>query len=708
MQLRSLLLATSGALILSACGGGTEDSRAVPVTVATNSNGSPTTAIVTANFDPSTGVLPLPSDLLLSGSGDLTLNIPVSDPTDVSNPLNALNELDGWGTVSPWTATFSATLDPSTVVPGSTVRLFQVQRQLAGIAVTGLDRELTPGVDYVATVSGGSTVAIVPLRPLDQLTTYMAVLTDGITDTSGNNATPSQVYFIAKRTSPLVDATGASTDPLLDNATAQALEPLRQLTNAQELVASAAGVNGDDIILSWSATTQGVTPVLLTLRSLIQPQGSQLAPSGLDTTAIGGSGDASIMIGVTNLPYYLDAPSASNPTAPLTTKWEAAPGAYPPPFDGFGLDPTSTKITFANPIPVMKSMQTVPVLVTLPKTPMPASGYPVTIFQHGITGNRSQALAIADTLAQIGRAMVAIDLPLHGITPDDAAAAFYIENTPFGAIASERTFDLDLANNDTGAPGPDGRVDSSGSYTINLTSLLTSRDNNRQGSADLMQLTANISLMDIDGDGSPDFDAGDITFVGQSLGAIVGTSFVAAEPNVTTSVLAVPGGGITGLLLGSPTFGPAIVAGLQAAGVEPGTADFNSFVFAAQTTTDASDPINWAGTLIAAGNNVLLQEVVGSATSPPDTVIPNSVDGFPLSGTEPLIAAMGLAPITESVTDPNGIQGVTRFVVGSHGSLLDPTASLDATIEMQAEVATMILSGGLNVTVANPSVLQGN
>jgi len=707
MQLRSLLI-TCGVLTLAACGGGTEDRRAVPVEPATNSNGSPTTAIVTANFDPSTGVLPLPSDLLLSGSGDLTLNIPVADPTDISNPLNALNALDGWGTVAPWSATFSETLNPSSVVPGSTVRLFQVQRQLAGIAVTGLDRELTPGVDYVATLSGGSTIAIVPLRPLDQLTTYMAVITDGITDTAGNNATPSQVYFLTKRPNPLVDGNGQSTDPLLGNATAQALEPLRQLTNAQEAVAAAAGVDPEAIILSWSATTQGITPVLLTLRSLIQPLPSQLAPSGLDTSVIGGAGAADILIGVTTLPYYLDAPTAANPTAPLTTKWEAAPGAYPPPFDGFGLDPTSTNITFANPIPVTKSLQTVPMIISLPKTPMPAAGYPVTIFQHGITGNRSQSLALADTLAQIGRATIAIDQPLHGITPQSSAAAFYVENTPFGPIANERTFDLDLSNNETGAPGPDGVVDPSGTYTINLTSLLTSRDNSRQASADLMQLTANVSLMDIDGDGTPDFDTGEISFVGQSLGSMVGTSFLAAEPTVDTGVLAVPGGGIIGLLLGSPTFGPQILMGLQGVGLEPGTPDFSSFVVAAQTVIDSSDPLNWADTLIASGNRVLLQEVVGSATSPPDNVIPNAVEGFPLSGTEPLISAMGLTPITESTTNPAGIQGVTRFIVGSHGSLLDPSVSLEATLEMQTETATMIVSDGLNVTVANPAVLQGN
>ncbi len=713
MLLRSLMLASSCALVLVGCGGGTEDRRAVPVTPATNPSGGPVTAIVTAQFDPANGVVPLPNNLLLSGSPDLTLNIPVSDPTDISNPLNALNALDGWGTSTPWNA---GTIDgdgsptavsPATVVAGSTVRFFEVQRQQAGAGIIGLVRELQPNVDYVAVATAGS-IAVSPLQPLDELTTYMAIITNGVQDSAGNELTPSQTYLISKRTTPLIDGQGNSTDQFLDNATAQALEPLRQLVNSQEAVAAAAGVNPDDIVLSWSATTQSITPVLATVRATIQPRESIIVTTGLDTSLfLGGLGAANIFFGATDLPYYLDAPSAENPTAPLTSRWEAAPGAYAPPFDALGLDPTSTNLTFANRIPVIKSIQKVPVLLTLPKTPKPATGYPVTIFQHGITRNRADALALADAMALAGRAVIAIDQPLHGIPPDDSSAFFRIENFPLGELIDERTFDLDLANNETGAPGPDGNPDASGAYTINLSSLLTGRDNNRQASADLMQLTANIGLMDFDNDGTPDFDTSDMAFVGQSLGSIVGTSYLAVEPTVTTATLSVPGGGIVGLLLGSPTFGPQIVGGLAASGVEQGTPDFEAFVFAAQTVIDSADPINWARAA-SQTNAILLQEVVGSDTSLPDQVIPNSVPGFPLSGTEPLIRTMGLAPITGSTQDPNGIRGVTRFVVGDHGSLLSPASSLDATVEMQTEAVSMSVSGGQAVQVVNPEVLQGN
>jgi pimeloyl-ACP methyl ester carboxylesterase len=709
------LLLVSAAFVLSACGGGTEDSRAVDTPPAINDNGTPVTAVVTAKFDPSNGVVPLPNDLLL-GTNDLTLNLPV-DPTDpAAGTLNAVNALDGWGTVAPWAAGFSSALDATSVVPGSTVRVFEVSRFSGSIGISGIVRELTPGVDYVTSVSTDDpaehSILVVPLKPLKEITAYMAVITDGVTDMQGNNATPAQTYFIAKRRESLVDPSGNSTDPLLDNATAQALEPLRQLVNLMEFAAAGAGIDPDSIVLSWSLTTQSITPVMAAVRSTVTPQFSQLANTGINTAALGLGlpGIADIYIGVMNVPYYLGAPSAGNPTAPLTGSWEAAPGGYIAPFDQFGLDPTSTNVTLYNPFPVVKSVQTIPVLVTIPNAgsgmAMPDAGWPVVIFQHGITGNRTNALALADSMALAGFAVVSIDQPLHGVT-DTADPLFYIENTAFGPIASERTFDLDFVDNATSALGPDGNIDSSGTHFIQLASLLTARDNNRQAQIDLSVLAVTIPTMDINGDGLADFDGAGMHFVGQSLGSIQGTVFLANEPTVTSGTLSVPGGGIVGLLLGSPTFNPVVLGGLAQLGVLPGSPEFNLFVLAAQTVIDSSDPVNW-GAIAAAQNAIVIQEVVGSSTSLPDQVIPNSVSGFPLSGTEPLIRVMGLSPIAGTTQDPMGIRGVTRFLVGSHGSLLDPSASFEATAEMQGEAASMALTRGTVLQVTIPSILQGN
>jgi hypothetical protein len=320
---------------------------------------------------------------------------------------------------------------------------------------------------------------------------------------------------------------------------------------------------------------------------------------------------------------------------------------------------------------------------------MPASGWPIVIFQHGITRNRTDMLAVADTLASVGYAVISQDLPLHGIT--DTTSPFYVEATPFGPLAQERTFDLDLDG--------DNIIDSSGSYTINLSNLLVSRDNFRQGVADLFSLAATIPTMDLDGDGNPDFDGSKIGYVSQSLGSLVGVTFLALEDTVNTAVLSVPGGGIARLLDGSAAFGPIIRAGLEQAGVIAGTPAFDQFMVITQTVIDSGDPLNF-GAITSATNNVLLHEVIG------DLVIPNAVAGAPLSGTAPLIAEMGLTLISSTISNATGVDAAVRFIAGDHGSILDPTASLDATVEMQTQMASMIATMGTTIVVTDDSVIE--
>lgn len=718
MQVRIFVAVALSSALLAACGGSSNSSRAVPVNPSNNNNGSPTTGVISARFDPTAGVLPFPTNLLLSGTTDLTLNIPVVDPNNYGDPKVALNALDGFGTVSPWTTSFSVPPKISTVVAGQTVRLFEVTLTGPGGGVTGIVRELQPTADYVvAPVSSDTTnrtIALVPTKPLRQLTSYMAVVTNGITDAAGNDATPDQTYFLTKRTTPLCVG-GVSQEPLLPNATACALEPLRQLTGSQEAAAGSAGIAKDKIVVSWVATTQSITPVLQAVQNRTAqgaPAATLVAPTGMTLASLGVGLPpvADIYIGMIELPYYLGVPSQTSPKAALTGFWRAAPGAYVPPFVG-ALNPTSTFVTFANPFPVVTTAQKVPMVLTIPNAnsgrSKPAAGWPIMIFQHGITRDRSDAFAIAATMAAQGYAVIAIDIPLHGIT--NPANPLFVGNTPLAGLGvRERTFNMDLTNNSTGAPGPDGLIDPSGSTFINLSSLLTSRDNIRQASADLFTLAKAIPTMRYAGPN--DFDGARIGFVGQSLGSIVGTTFMALEPSVQTAVLSVPGGGIARLLEASPTFGPRIRAGLLAAGgPAQGTPDYDTFFGAAQTVIDSSDPINFAlpsNAGMLPSKNLLLHEVVGGGSVLPDQVIPNSVAGAPLSGTEPLIRILGLASITGSTQSASGIRGATRFLVGDHGSLLSPAASAAATAEMQGEMASMIVSQGTAVQVANPSVIR--
>jgi len=685
---------------------------AAPVPPATNKDGSIVTGVLTAGYDPLNNeglgaVFPFPFNLLFLDTTDLTLNPPVEDPNDYSDPLVALSALDGFSTIEKWVTSFldddrnSGNIDPASVVPGQSVRVFQVTTAQI-VVVTGIVRELVPGVDYVALAATPSVVAIIPLKPLPELSSFMAVLTNDIKDVDGNDATPDQTYFLTKRRTPWVDENGNSTYPLIPDATAQSLEPQRQITQSMEGAAASAGMNPDDIILSWTVQTQSVTPVLKNLRSIAKPAPTTVGPTGMNTSAIGGAGIADIYAGIITLPYYLGVPSASNPIAPLTDFWTAAPGAYVPPFDAFGLDPTSTNITVANPFPVLTDMQTVPLLMTVPNQASghtrPAAGWPVVIFGHSLTGNRTHMLAVADTLALIGYAVVAIDFPLHGIVPEDSQfAPLYIGNSPWADVANERTFDVDYINNETGAPGRDEITDPSGTHLINLKSMLTSRDNFRQGEADLSVLAVTIPSISYDGDALPDLDGSTVQYASLSLGSIIGASFTAVEPMVTNAFLSVPMGGIARGLEASAEIGPRIRAGLAAEGIEPGTADYELFFTVFQTVLDSADAINWS--VEAAGfNNILLHEVIG------DTVFPNLVP--PLSGTEPMIKAMGLESYSSTQSNPGGLDAAGRFLPpASHSSLISPATSPAATVEMQKQMASFIATRGTTVVVEDASTM---
>ena len=617
-----------------------------------------------AVFDPATGKIPPTNNLLFQGSTDGTLNIPI-DPADPAAPLKqTLNALDGFSTVAPVTTEFGAPIDPASLAVGQTVRIFEVTADPATGAVLSVVREL-PATEITAAAAGQNqtTLAILPLKPLKEKTTYLVALTNGIKDSAGTAMQGSLVYHLTKQTSPFA------------NPDLAALEPVRQLVNTYEAAAASQGVNAADIILSWAFTTQSISDALNAAAAQVTAGALAVADTGLTTgNILGTTGITKVFAGTLTVPYYLNAPSQANPAAPLSGSWVDAAGK-----------PVTRSA------PVKTGDQTIPVLMTVPAGTAPANGWPVVIFQHGITQNRTNLLPIADALANAGFAGIAIDLPLHGIT--DAANAL---RALCAAPCTERTFDVDFINNTTSAAGPDGVVDPSGVHFLNLASLLTARDNVRQGAVDLMVLRDSLATM-----AGIDVDENRVHFVGHSLGAMVGTVFLAFEEDVNAASLAMPGGGIARLLDGSANFGPVIQAGLAAKGIVKGTPEYDAFMVVAQTAVDSADPVNH-GAVASGLHPIHMIEVVGGNSSLPDQTVPNSVPGAPLSGTEPLAAVMGLQSVSSGTSTTGGI---VRFTAGDHGSILSPAASLAATIEMQSEVAGFMASNGAALTVTDTSVV---
>jgi hypothetical protein len=331
----------------------------------------------------------------------------------------------------------------------------------------------------------------------------------------------------------------------------------------------------------------------------------------------------------------------------------------------------------------------------------PPGGWPVAIVQHGITRNRSDALAMSDGFADACYIVASIDLPLHGIT--DPTNPLYCDVTKPQCIgATERTFNVDLVNNTSGAAVADGVTDSSGTHFINLTSPRTGRDNLRQGEADLITLTKSVQALAI-APGTP-LPAGPVgvnparvSFAGQSLGGIVGGSFAHFAGDLVTVTLEEPGGLITKLLLDSATFGPRISGAVSASAVRD-SYSYNLFFRDIQAVIDSGDPINHIKDA-ATMHPVHLIKVLD------DAVVPNSA-------TDRLIEAGGLNKLTtlgpNAVGPGNG--GYAFFTQGAHGSMFDPRASLAATIEMQSQAikfaATAVMPGGPFVFLTDPTVLD--
>ncbi len=684
-----------------------------------------------ATYAPSTGSVPLPNDLLFSGSTDLTLNVPVADAADFSDPSVAVSALDGWSATAPFAMSFSSldpnvSVDPASVVGGSSVRVFKVNVLRSEVSpgipaptgpVTSVERELTANLEYVVQASGPTSVAVVPTVPFEQQASYMVVVTNGLMDSNGLPILHDSQYAIAK-----------SVNPIAETSEVAALEPVRQLVNAMEVAAEAfeGGPARSSVIMSFQFTVQSVGTVMQSakLATIDGPLAAGAVPATsfsslfTDTTPFTGLGAADLYKGSITLNYLLGAPSEENPTAPLNTMWKALEELPIGPEGALVPNPFGENLTYANSFPRVNGLETAPLLVSMPKAALgcakPAGGYPVVIFQHGITANRTNLLGIADSLAAPPSctAAVAMDMPLHGITENDPVhlglqaasdgAIGLFEGYAPGALR-ERTFGVDYVNNETGAPGPDGVADSSGTHTINLANLLVARDNNRQAILDLLYLEKAVGTMDIDGDDAADFDATKISFIGHSLGAIVGSSFVAYSDNIQAAVLANPGGAIASLLNGSETFGPRIRGGVAAgAGITTEDPTFPAtlaqFLFAAQTVVDSSDPANTA--TIALTNNVptLMLQNLG------DSVVPNSVATAPLAGTEPLARVLGLeTTATEEAGLVAGDRLFTKLNVGVHSSVLSPD---EATVEMQTQIVSFLSSGGAAVQVVDPTLLD--
>lgn len=611
-------------------------------------------------------------------------------------------------------------------------------------------------------------IRVLPLQPLKPKTKYLVLLTNGlqpILDADGNEITRSWVFnalsspgfnaggalapvkelvggwnqlsagFLQAASSGALDAEAAAASIRLSYTftTTDPITPLLAMAAPRAALVQAAvtdfGIPATDAV--------GLVQILDSQVTLSTPQPRELGiamQTEIDLSVLtGGQLPADVgylYTGFIKLPYYLDAPQQGGDTSYTRSSWSAdqtlgyalgagLPGAPAlPPSD---VDGTTYNVTYRYPFAGQKGTESVPLQVTLPdaaNTPAylngatcdmayGASGYPVVIYAHGITSDRSSIVTLAHALAGNCVATVSVDLPLHGVSPTSDFAVLNVESSPM--IPFDLLYGVDAPRerffNDPGG---------SGAQFINLANLTNTRDNLRQGVMDLLNLNASLDeiSMQLDAQGLGSLDTSNVKVVGVSLGGMVASvmttinqmaigaeaatvAFASNLNPISGLAASVAGTQLTQILLNSDTFGPVIRGGLADAGVVPGSVNFERFIFAAQSTVDSADPVNFAETLGALGVPVLLQQVNG------DAVVPNEAPGLPLAATAGLIKLTGASQAGPSPApvDMASAPGVVKMLNGGHGSLLDPSAGFSVTTEMQTQVVSFVISGGAQVAV---------
>jgi hypothetical protein len=652
-------------------------------------------------LDLANSIIPLPNDLLRNPTTGM-LAFP-----GTGEPFDAANSLDGFSTSGAIIIPFRGTVRPETIT-NDTLPVFN--------STTGEKALMSWTVSETTT---GSVVTGLPVLALDPSTTYIVVTSNSIMSALSDTPILSDnAINILKTTTPLFDG-AASTNPALDDATAARLEPVR--VAYQPIWAAAETLTGQsraDIPLAFAFTTQTLFETLPVVRA-----NAIAANAGLMNANPAFPGSAAAEFAPVGMGHDL-LPGGFSPTAPFNNEALAnganldfapiniptverfltqniapnipssnigrihlgsfqAPVYRADPVEGFWANPpvqTGTRtINFVLFLPNASSFPVVLQGVGGLPSPGPNIAQPV-IFQHGITGNKFQSVAIADSLASQGLACIAIDLELHG---------------------------------DLSQPAPSNDSSVSGQGFINLPNLRNSRDNGLASVNNLYVLTnaivtgqTNIDAPAIAGAPAnlPELGAPIVNpafsnpgYIGLSLGSIVGTPFHTTEPNISGSALNVGGARLSTLLLNSETFGSIVRDGLAAAGVIEGTPSFAQFFIIAQAVFDNADPVNYAAHAITGDlrggtrARILQQGNVTDAVVPPSaqydlarqfgngTSTPRFTQVDPINSLEPLVAT-GLTDFTGS--------GFFEIPNAGHGTLLDPSAG--PTVQVQTQAITYL------------------
>jgi len=207
--------------------------------------------------------------------------------------------------------------------------------------------------------------------------------------------------------------------------------------------------------------------------------------------------------------------------------------------------------------PVPRRSERVQVIVQLPAGPVPAGGWPVAIFGHGITRSSYDSLLAGDFNAAKGIATVSLDAVGHGYGPRSTTSVTLVDGTTTTFPSDGRGRDLNADGVITDQEGIQAPVEPSPLAAVGL------RDGLVQTAADEMTLVRAIARgVDVTGSGGAELSRTSISYYAQSLGGIYGTMAVATDPRLRNGLINVAGGPIEDIARLSPGFRPQVAAAL--------------------------------------------------------------------------------------------------------------------------------------------------
>ncbi|HET6582720.1 MAG TPA: hypothetical protein VFG69_04720 [Nannocystaceae bacterium] len=492
---------------------------------------------------------------------------------------------------------------------------------------------------------------------------YAAVVT---TDVRGGDDLPlaPSVDFAAVRE--------GATEPALARAIA-AIEPT--LATLDEL-----GLDRDRIAGLATFTTEDPTTDLRSLRASLHA--AAVPAVVVDQVWSGAALDELLGIPASDGPGIDRAPAAgtegTSAIAHATTAYVVSGTITAPRFvAGSGTDVGALERD-ADGRPVAGSTDDVPFVLIVPKA-VDLQRLPVVVAHHGFNASRTTGFALADTAGAAGFAVLAIDAYQHGARASSADDRIHaMRGDVDGPDGFAETSQLDVSARVFGLTG--GAPDMTLFPGYPLAAF-------EQFAADVMTTVRFVREGDLAAIRAADpalamlaFDPERVTYVGNSMGAVVGTSVVVAEPDVHAFVLDVMPGSIVETLAESAEFRPLMeTLLLPVLGVEP-TFDeveramlFDPTVDLVRWMLEPVDPLALAPALVG-DRETPAPDLLVQLASHDEVAAPTTSESVVAAAGIPGVGAFAFATI-ESVTTPvrGNVDGATiaamRWEPAMHGML---------------------------------------